>query len=97
MTFDTPDTPVGESVVLACFDYLQKNLKENVEHTHKDDLLNIAIREATMYEMNRALNLAQPFTEFAKVIRTGHGIVINESAITYLVENANTDGTSILG
>ncbi len=95
MTFD-PQPIAGEeakteSTVSVAFNYIQQRmLTENVQMTPEltEQALGMAIREATLNEMNACFN--QPGTDFrpyATRIRMGRGVVISESATNYFVEN----------
>lgn len=97
MTFDT--TPVAdmeeklESTTSIAMNYMQQKLmKENTEITPdmQNELIAMAIRESTMNQFD--IVFKQPegeFREFASRIRFGKGVVINESAVTYLKESVN--------
>lgn len=98
MTFST--TPIAdqeaatESTVSVGVNYIQKRLlQENVDQLSEaaqDDLIGMAIREATLNEMDTVFKIpGSSFREFATRIRMGHGSIITESAISTFME----DGT----
>lgn len=98
MTFST--TPVAdqeaatESTVSVGVNYIQKHLiKGNVNHlteSGQENVIGMAIREATLNEMDTVFCLpGSTFREFASRIRMGHGTIITESTITAFME----DGT----
>jgi len=98
MTFST--TPIAdqeaatESTVSIGVNYIQKRLmQEHVEElteSQQEDLIGMAIREATLNEMDTVFKLpGSTFREFASRIRLGHGSIITESAIGVFME----DGT----
>ncbi|MCM1230754.1 MAG: hypothetical protein NC489_11520 [Ruminococcus flavefaciens] len=83
-----------ESAVSVGVDYIQKRLmQENVDHlteAAQDDVIGMAIREATLNELDIVFDLpGSSFREFATRVRMGRGSIITESAITGILE----DGT----
>lgn len=87
MTFDTSDTPAVESAVIPCMNYLNKKMMDAGTEMNIDEALCLAIREATMYEMGRSFRMVKTYEEFTSVINYGKGILINESAVSYLKEH----------
>ena len=98
MTFDPqPGATIAdqeaatESTVSVGINYLQKKVyTENVSLTPdmQDQIIGMAIREATLNEIDACFN--QPGTDyksFADRIRKGRGVIINESAATYILEH----------
>lgn len=80
-----------ESTTSVSIDYLQKRLiTEGVEinETLQDEIIGMAIRESTLHQFDVVFN--QPYSEFrnfASRIRFGKGVLINESAASYFIEN----------
>lgn len=76
MTFES------ESAVAVSMDYLQKqNWGAELTESQNDDMIGMAIREATLHEFDLVFNQPLTFREFATNIRMGKGAVINESAV----------------
>lgn len=89
MTFDP--TPKTESTVAIGLDYITKKfMKEGVEidSSLTDDMLGLAIREATLNEIDHVFNMINDDRQFGTRIRLGHGSVITESAINTIMESA---------
>lgn len=92
MQFDPKPEVATESAFSISLDYLQKGLiNENavVPAEMNDELIGIAIRESTMLQIDSLFK--QPYSDikdFASRIKFGKGILINESATRYFVENA---------
>lgn len=93
MTFDpAPEGAVTESTVSVGMDYIHKQLwKENVELTPalQEQVIGLAIRESTLNQID--IVFAQPYSEltnFSSRIKFGKGVVINESAVSYIKEAA---------
>lgn len=87
MTFNT--TPVTESTVGIGMDYItHKFMKEGVEINPSitDDMLGLAIREATLNEIDHVFNMINDDKQFNTLVRLGHGSVLTESAIISLME-----------
>lgn len=97
MTFSTSPADqeaATESAVSVGVNYIQKRLiQENVEHlteAAQDNVIGMAIREATLNEIDTVFALpGTTFREFATRIRMGRGTIITESAISSFME----DGT----
>lgn len=97
MTFSTSPADqeaATESAVSVGVNYIQKRLLQgNVEHlteASQDNVIGMAIREATLNEMDTVFDLpGTTFREFASRIRMGRGTIITESAISAFME----DGT----
>lgn len=90
MTFDTSDTTTTESAVIPCMNYISKRMMQEGVDADNEEALCLSIREATMYEICRSFKMVKTYTEFTNVISYGKGILINESAIAYLKENASS-------
>lgn len=77
------DDAVAESTVSVGLDYINKQLMKNniqLDESSKDDILALAIREATLNQLDVVFNQkAGQFNEFASRIRWGKGALINES------------------
>lgn len=92
MTFDLKNDNVNESVVVTSLDYMNSKLwKENVNIDNKlhEDMLGFAIREATLHEIDKIFK--QPYSsnkDMRSKIIFGKGNIVNESAISYIKENA---------
>ena len=74
----------SESAVRAGLDYFQKALWQEDKKLPDDiqeEMIGMAIREATLREIDLAFNQASSFTEYASAIRYGKGILINEAAV----------------
>lgn len=83
-----------ESAVSIGLDYIQKRLlKENANITNptlEDEMMGLCIREATLNQMDTVFNLPNSnLRNFSTKIRLNKGVLINESAIQYFIENAN--------
>lgn len=97
MTFSTSPADqeaATESAVSVGVNYIQKRLLQgNVEHlteAAQDNVIGMAIREATLNEMDTVFDLpGTTFREFANRIRMGRGTIITESVISTFME----DGT----
>lgn len=95
MTFDPKPDAVTESTVSVGIDYINQKLwKENVEMTEsmQEEMIGLAIRESTLNQLDVVFN--QPYSElkdFSSRMRFGKGVLINESAITYLKEAATEE------
>lgn len=100
MTFDT-STPanaaVAESVVGVGMDYMTNHFGKQMENIDSDELLGIAIREATLNQLDVVFRQKSgEFNEFASRIRWGKGVLINESTIDeYFSESTNRDENDI--
>ena len=82
-TDDMKFEPKEESATLMAFDYLQK--KTWNESADTEQMLGLAIREATLNQMDRVFNMkGSAFNEYASRIRFGKAYVITESAINEL-------------
>lgn len=97
MTFNpTPDEEtVTESAVSIGMDYIHQKLwKENVEMSPviQEQMIGLAIRESTLNQLD--IVFAQPYAELAQFssrMRFGKGVLINESAVSYLKEAADSE------
>lgn len=97
MTFDPKPVDdveaATESTVSAGINYLEhKLLVEKVDVTPEmtENIIGLAIRESTLNQMDVVFK--QPYSDFRNFssrIRLGKGVVINESAISYMKESAN--------
>jgi hypothetical protein len=97
MTFDTASESSMESVVTIGMDYLQKKLWENSQdltESQQEEMIGLAIREATLNEMDLVFNMGGSINEYATRIRFGRGYVINESAVTVLKESVQKEDGS---
>ena len=75
MTFN----PVQESTVGVVMDYIQK--KTWNEDVDQEQMIGLAIREATLHEFDCVFNLnGKNFNEYATRIRLGKGYLFNESS-----------------
>ena len=73
----------SESAVAAGLDYFQKALwteDKQIPADVQEEMIGLAIREATLREIDLCFNRAMPFNEFASTLRYGKGILINEAA-----------------
>lgn len=86
-----PEAPVAESAVSVGLDYIQKQLVKNniqLSESAKDDVLALAIREATLNQLDVVFNQKSgQFNEFASRIRWGKGVLINESCEIFAGSN----------
>lgn len=81
MTFET------ESVVGVSMDYIQKrNWGTELTEAQNDELLGMAIREATLHEFDLVFNQPITFNECATRIRNGKGAVVNEASLNELIK-----------
>jgi hypothetical protein len=91
MTFDLK----GESAVSIIMDYVStKLLKENIEMDGKlkDEILGVAIKEATFNEIDNFLNRSIPdLHNLSKTIRLNRGVFIKESTIQSIMEKGKAD------
>lgn len=87
-----PSDAVAESAVSVGLDYIQKHLMKNniqLSESAKDDILALAIREATLNQFDVVFNQKSgQFNEFASRIRWGKGVLINESWDHYELDYA---------
>lgn len=90
MQFDPK--PTTESAFSISFDYLQESLiKENAQVSEdlNDEMIAFAIRESTIYQMDNIFKIPNSdINNFTSKIRLGNGVLINESATKYFVENS---------
>lgn len=88
MTFDTsaPAAPaVAESVVGVGLDYITKHFGESMKNADEEEILGIAIREATLNQLDVVFRQKSgEFNEFASRIRWGKGVLINESCELFI-------------
>lgn len=71
-----------ESVVAVTMDYIQKhNWGSELTEAENDELIGMAIREATLHEFDLVFNQPITFNECATRIRTGKGAVVNETSL----------------
>lgn len=104
MTFDpNPEATISdaeaatESTLSVGINYLQSKLmKENVEVTDvmNEQMMGLAIREATLNQLDCVFK--QPYSDFksfASAIRFNKGVLINESAVNYFIENSSKSKT----
>lgn len=99
MTFDT-STPanaaVAESVVGVGMDYMTNHFGKQMENIDSDELLGIAIREATLNQLDVVFRQKSgEFNEFASRIRWGKGVLINESCELF-TEASKADKKKVL-
>lgn len=80
------DFSASESAVAVGLEYLSKKLWQ-YEFTQpgKDEALGMAIREATLYQIDKVFR-QKTFQEFASGVYFGQGYIINESAVTAFLE-----------
>ena len=73
--------PNTESAVITAINYLQKEFHESIS---TEDMLGMAIREATLYEFDRVFKQGgmEPFKEYCTRVNFGKAYVINESTIS---------------
>ena len=83
MTFDT----TNESAVIPCMNYLTKRMMQEQTEINSEEALCLSIREATLYELSRSFKMVKSYEEFTSIIGYGKGILINESAVSYLKEH----------
>ncbi len=80
-----------ESTTSVALDYLQKQLiTEGVEIDAdlQEEMIGMAIRESTLHQFDVVFNRPySEFKDFASRIRFGKGVLINESAASYFIEN----------
>lgn len=80
-----------ESTTSQALHYLQKYLMKESVDADMDDLMGLAIRESTMNVIDSVFN--QPgsdYKSFVSRLRNHNGVVVNESAVSYLIEAAKT-------
>ena len=73
----------SESAVRTGLDYFQKSLwteDKEIPANIQEEMIGMAIREATMREIDLCFNRASSFNEFASTIRYGKGIIVNEDS-----------------
>ena len=90
MTFNPK--PEDTSVVESAMNYINyKLMKENVNITPEmnEEIMGIAIREATLNELDRVFNMSLDDTNINRRISLGHGSLITESVITQFKESGD--------
>lgn len=96
MSFNTApaEAPVGESVVFESLNYMHKalwNQGEELSESTKDNMIALAIREATLAEMDNVFKQEHSSPKY------GHGYVVNESSLDWLPREVTLhDGTDNL-
>ena len=79
--------PQSESAMQVCMNFIaQHQIMENVHPDKKmqDYLMGMAIRECTLYEMDKVFAQVDRFNEapFIEAVEKGNGVVVNEVSIT---------------
>lgn len=91
MKFNPKPEPVAESAMSASMDYMQMRfIKENVniDSETQEQMIGLAIRESTLNQLDLVFN--QPHSDVKSLsskIRFGKGVLINESAISDLIQS----------
>lgn len=82
-TDDMKFEPAQESTTIMAFDHIQKKLWN--ESADTEEMLGMAIREATLNQMDLVFNMkGSAFNEYASRVRFGKAYVITEAAINSL-------------
>lgn len=81
----------NESVVSLGINYIQSKLMKEGKEINPDmydEMMGLAIREATLNQFNEVFNQSIPLREYATRIRFNKGILVNESAVAKFLESA---------
>lgn len=103
MTFDpkpiADEEAEMESTVSIALNYLNQKLMtesidEGITPSIQEEILGYAIREATLNQMDLVFNQkGSDFKSFASAIRYGKGALVNESAVSFIVESVKCSPT----